>query len=72
METVSSTVCSHIKPKSIKNSLDLEILLASHDWKLEKAEENGASGILVTTKCKKCGADRVIVFSPQEPGPPAY
>jgi hypothetical protein len=72
MEAVSSTVCANTRPKNIKNFLDYEILLASHDWKLEKAEEHGRNGILVTMKCKKCGSDRLCVFSPREPGPPAY
>ncbi len=72
METVSLSVCSNTRPKNIKNSLDFEIFLASHDWKLEKSEENGRNGILVTMKCKKCGADRIGVVSPKEPGPPSY
>jgi hypothetical protein len=72
METVSTTVCSNTKPKGIKNSLDYEIMLASHDWKLEKAEEHGRNGILATMKCKKCGADRISILSLKNPGPPAY
>ena len=64
MET-TTTVCSFSKPRVIKNSLDFEIVLASHDWKLERAEENGRFGILVTMKCKKCGSDRISVMAPQ-------
>ena len=72
METTSVNRCSFVKPKDIRNSLDYEILLATHDWKLEKAEENGRSGILVTMKCKRCGSDRISVYSPKDPGPPSY
>jgi hypothetical protein len=72
MESVSTTVCSIAKPKNIKNFLDYEILIASHDWKLERTEEHGRHGVLVTMKCKKCHADRISVFSSQEPGPPSY
>jgi hypothetical protein len=64
METTTS-VCSLAKPKSIKNFLDYEILVASHDWKLERAEENGHNGIFVSMKCKKCGTDRISILSPQ-------
>lgn len=66
------SICSLTKPKNIRNFLDYEIMLASHDWKLEKADENGRNGLLVTMKCKKCGTDRISVFSPIEPGPPQY
>jgi hypothetical protein len=72
MQTISANSCSSVKPKNVKNFLDYEILLASHDWKLEKAEENGRNGILVTMKCKKCNADRVSVFSPKDPGTSSY
>ncbi len=66
MEITSTNVCSLAKPKNIGNFLDYEIVLASHAWKLEKAEENGRNGVLVIMKCKKCGADRISVFSPKE------
>jgi hypothetical protein len=72
METASVNRCSFVKPKNIRNSLDYEILLATHDWKLEKAEEHGRNGILVTMKCKRCGSDRICVYSPKVPGPPSY
>ena len=72
METASVSTCSFVRPKNIKNFLDYEIFLATHDWKLEKAEENGRSGILVTMKCKRCGSDRICVYSPKDPSPPSY
>ena len=65
--TASSTVCSRIKTRTIKNPLDYEIALASHDWKLEKVEEHGREGVLVLMKCKRCGSDRVSVMSPKVP-----
>lgn len=72
METTSTNVCSLMKPRNIRNSLDYEIMLASHDWRLERTEENGRNGILITMKCKRCGIDRISVVSPKNPGPPAY
>ena len=72
MESVSTTICSFAKPKNLKNFLDYEILIASHDWKLERTDEQGRNGILVTMKCKKCGADRISVLSSREPAPPSF
>ncbi len=59
----ATTICTFTKPKNIKNSLDYEILLASHDWRLVRAEDQGADGMLVKMECKKCGIDRLSVIS---------
>lgn len=72
MEAISTNVCSHIKPRDIRNCLDYEIMLASHDWKLERTDENGRNGILISMRCKRCGTDRISVLSPKNPGPPTY
>jgi len=72
MEPGSTTICSLAKPKNLKNFLDYEILIASHDWKLERTDEHGRNGILVTMKCKKCGADRISILSSKDPGAPSY
>jgi hypothetical protein len=65
MSTTSTTICTIAKAKNIKNPLDFEIILASHDWRLEKTEEHGHGGIVVIMKCKRCSADRVSVLSPR-------
>jgi len=72
METASTNVCSIIRARNIRNFLDYEIMLASHDWKLERTEENGGNGILITMKCKRCGIDRISVLSPKNSNSPTY
>jgi len=62
MENVAN-ICAFVKPKNIKNGLDYEIMLASHDWSLERSEEQGASGVVIKMKCKKCGTDRLSILS---------
>jgi len=63
-ETNDAAKCCDIsEPERVKNFLDYEIMLASHDWKVEYCKEQGGRGLLVSMKCKRCNADRLGVFS---------
>jgi hypothetical protein len=59
-----SKCCNDSEPGRFKNFLDYEIMMASHDWRVEATKENGNSGLLIVMKCKRCNADRVGIFSP--------
>jgi len=56
-------VCAPLEVDAVKSFLDYEILLATHNWKLNSAGRQGDGDMLVMMKCLRCGVDRLGMLS---------